>query len=59
MLGDLLHWAVDSQPYRNGFQPSTRSLIINLLIPLLLGILLYVIANPLEKWITRLLARTA
>jgi hypothetical protein len=57
MLGDLLKWAVDSQPYRDGFQASPRSLIFNLLIPFLLGILLYLIANPIEKWITRLVGR--
>ena len=57
MLGDLLKWAVDSQPYRDGFQASSRSLILNFVIPFLLGILLYFIANPVEKWITRLVGR--
>jgi hypothetical protein len=57
MLDNWIAWAVGLGPNGGVLQAPFRSLIVNLLIPLMLGVLLFLVASPLEKWIIRLAGR--
>ncbi len=55
VLEYLIKMAVDAAPQRPGFQTRTLYILINLALPILLGIVLAWITRVMEKGLLRLL----